>query len=58
MGTKKLTKSFGWDSLDSFLQHDVQELCRVLLENLENKMKATKVSYYMGSSVTIPSVSW
>ena len=43
VGTKKLTKSFGWDSIDSFLQHDVQEFCRVLLDNLENKMKNTKV---------------
>ena len=34
VGTKKLTKSFGWESLDSFMQHDVQELCRVLLDNL------------------------
>ena len=42
VGTKKLTKSFGWDSIDSFLQHDVQEFCRVLLDNLENKMKNTK----------------
>ena len=30
VGTKKLTKSFGWESLDSFMQHDVQELCRVV----------------------------
>uniref|UniRef100_A0A915NQT1 USP domain-containing protein n=1 Tax=Meloidogyne floridensis TaxID=298350 RepID=A0A915NQT1_9BILA len=44
VGTKKLTKSFGWDSIDSFLQHDVQEFCRVLLDNLENKMKNTKLS--------------
>ena len=45
VGTKKLTKSFGWDSIDSFLQHDVQEFCRVLLDNLENKMKnAEKVN--------------
>ncbi|KAJ6659719.1 hypothetical protein lerEdw1_018434 [Lerista edwardsae] len=29
VGTKKLTKSFGWETLDSFMQHDVQELCRV-----------------------------
>lgn len=41
VGTKKLTKSFGWDTFDSFLQHDVQELCRVLLDNLESKMKGT-----------------
>lgn len=44
VGTKKLTKSFGWDSVDSFLQHDVQELCRVLIDNLENKMKSNAVS--------------
>lgn len=45
VGTKKLTKSFGWDSVDSFLQHDVQELCRVLLDNLESKMKSTVVCF-------------
>ena len=28
MGTKKLTKSFGWETLDSFMQHDVQEFLR------------------------------
>ena len=25
------------------MQHDVQELCRVLLDNIENKMKHTNV---------------
>ncbi|KFD50779.1 hypothetical protein M513_08320 [Trichuris suis] len=44
VGTKKLTRSFGWDTFDSFLQHDVQELCRVLLDNLESKMKGSCVS--------------
>uniref|UniRef100_A0A1I7SBQ3 Ubiquitin carboxyl-terminal hydrolase 7 n=1 Tax=Bursaphelenchus xylophilus TaxID=6326 RepID=A0A1I7SBQ3_BURXY len=43
VGTRKLTKSFGWDAVDSFLQHDVQELCRVLLDNLESKMSNTTV---------------
>lgn len=43
IGTKKLTKSFGWESLDSFTQHDVQEFLRVLLEKLECKMKGTYV---------------
>ena len=46
VGTKKLTKSFGWESLDSFMQHDVQELCRVLLDNLESKMKGTGVEKF------------
>ncbi|KAG8055246.1 hypothetical protein GUJ93_ZPchr0001g30571, partial [Zizania palustris] len=43
VSTKELTKSFGWDSVDSFLQHDVQELNRVLCEKLEHKMKGTAV---------------
>ncbi|CAG0888119.1 unnamed protein product [Darwinula stevensoni] len=43
VGTKKLTKSFGWETLDSFMQHDVQEFLRVLLDNLESKMKDTCV---------------
>ncbi|XP_051130777.1 ubiquitin C-terminal hydrolase 12-like isoform X2 [Andrographis paniculata] len=43
VSTKELTKSFGWDTYDSFLQHDVQELNRVLCEKLEDKMKGTVV---------------
>ena len=39
VSTKDLTKSFGWDTYDAFMQHDVQELNRVLQEKLEDKMK-------------------
>lgn len=39
--TRELTKSFGWDTLDAFMQHDVQEFNRVLQDSLENKMKKT-----------------
>jgi ubiquitin carboxyl-terminal hydrolase 7 len=39
VSTKELTKSFGWDTYDAFMQHDVQELNRVLQEKLEDKMK-------------------
>ncbi|KAG0181285.1 hypothetical protein DFQ29_008812 [Apophysomyces sp. BC1021] len=39
--TTELTKSFGWDSLEAFMQHDVQEFNRVLQDNLELKMKNT-----------------
>ncbi|KAK6092951.1 ubiquitin-specific protease ubp15 [Batrachochytrium dendrobatidis] len=39
--TTELTKSFGWDTTDAFYQHDVQELNRVLQDNLESKMKGT-----------------
>ncbi|KAK1409857.1 hypothetical protein QVD17_36386 [Tagetes erecta] len=41
VATKELTKSFGWDQYDSFMQHDVQELNKVLCEKLEDKMKGT-----------------
>ncbi|XP_074565109.1 ubiquitin C-terminal hydrolase 13-like [Curcuma longa] len=43
VATKELTNSFGWDTYDSFMQHDVQELNRVLCEKLEDKMKGTAV---------------
>ena len=39
-----MTKSFGWKSLDSFLQHDVQEFNRVLQDKLESKMKVRDIS--------------
>lgn len=34
VGTKKLTKSFGWETLDSFMQHDAQEFLRVVSSTL------------------------
>jgi ubiquitin carboxyl-terminal hydrolase 7 len=39
--TDSLTTSFGWDSIDSLYQHDVQEFSRILLDKLEEKMKGT-----------------
>ena len=44
MTTKDLTRAFGWNSTDSFLQQDVQEMMRVLLDKLEEKMKGTTVN--------------
>lgn len=41
--TIEMTKSFGWDTTESFMQHDVQEFSRVLMDDLENKMKGTEV---------------
>ncbi|KAI3866545.1 hypothetical protein MKX03_014816 [Papaver bracteatum] len=43
VGTKELTKSFGWNTRESFEEHDVQELNRVLCEKLDDKMKGTVV---------------
>ncbi|XQJ31104.1 ubiquitin hydrolase, putative [Leishmania guyanensis] len=40
VGTHELTESFGWGAADSFIQHDVHELTRVLLDNLEEKLTA------------------
>lgn len=44
-GTTELTKSFGWDSLEAFNQHDVQEFNRVLQDNLESKMKVRAIEF-------------
>lgn len=43
VSTKELTRSFGWSQIDSFMQHDVQELYRILCDRLEEKMKNTNV---------------
>ena len=39
--TKGLTQSFGWAGAEAFEQHDVQELCRVLFDELESRLKGT-----------------
>lgn len=39
--TRELTRSFGWDARHVFEQQDVQELCRKLIDLLEEKMKGT-----------------
>jgi ubiquitin carboxyl-terminal hydrolase 7 len=43
VGTSELTQSFGWDSKQIFEQQDVQELSRVLMDKLDEKMKGTDV---------------
>lgn len=39
--TKGLTKSFGWNTKESFEQHDVQEFCRVLFDAIEKSVQGT-----------------
>lgn len=39
--TTDLTRSFGWDSSEVWHQHDVQELCRVMFDALEQNWKET-----------------
>ncbi len=41
VSTTELTNSFGWGTRDVFMQHDVQELNRVLQDKIEEKMKGT-----------------
>lgn len=48
VSTKDLTKSFGWSTMDAFMQHDVQELNRVLCEKLEEKMKVSVLAVRVG----------
>lgn len=39
--TRNLTKSFGWSNVDVLMQHDIQEMMRVLIEKIESRMKNT-----------------
>ncbi|CAR27807.1 ZYRO0D07062p [Zygosaccharomyces rouxii] len=43
LDTMELTRSFGWDNVEAFTQHDVQELNRILMDRLETRMKGTTV---------------
>lgn len=36
--TKGLIHSFGWDSMETFIQNDVQEFCRVLFDAIERSV--------------------
>lgn len=47
--TTDLIHSFGWTAEDSFIQHDIQEFIRVLIDNLEEKLKPTELSGQLGS---------
>ncbi|GLH00204.1 Ubiquitin carboxyl-terminal hydrolase 47 [Gryllus bimaculatus] len=40
--TTDLTRSFGWDSSEAWQQHDIQELCRVMFDALEQTFKDTE----------------
>lgn len=44
--TKDLTAAFGWTSAEAFMQQDVQEMMRILIDKLEEKMKGTSVDGY------------
>mmetsp|Transcript_129327 Transcript_129327/g.322393 ORF Transcript_129327/g.322393 Transcript_129327/m.322393 type:complete len:1329 (-) Transcript_129327:246-4232(-) len=40
---RELMKSFGWDTMDAFTQHDAQELNRILCDRVEEQMKGTSM---------------
>lgn len=37
---RELMRSFGWDSVDAFTQHDFQELNRILIDKVEERLKS------------------
>lgn len=41
ISTSELTTAFGWDSSAIFQQQDVQELTRILMDKMEERMKGT-----------------
>ena len=41
VNTKELMKSFGWDTMDAFTQHDAQELNRILCDKVEEHLKGS-----------------
>lgn len=47
VSTKDLTLAFGWTSQEAFMQQDVQEMMRVLLDKLEEKMKGTNLEGFI-----------
>ena len=47
--TKELTIAFGWTSAEAFLQQDVQEMMRILVDKLEDKMKNTVMDGFIKS---------
>ena len=42
VSTQELTLSFGWETKHIFEQQDVQELSRILMERMEERMKGTE----------------
>eukprot|EP01050_Picozoa_sp_SAG11_P006870 SAG11_NODE_552_length_8583_cov_3.699081_14_plen_154_part_00 len=40
--TTGLTQSFGWTDAEAFDQHDVNELCDVLFDSMENSFRGTR----------------
>lgn len=41
VSTQELTRAFGWNTMESFVQSDVQEFGRVLMDEFEKRMKGT-----------------
>ena len=42
ISTQELTAAFGWEAKDIFEQRDIQELSRVLMDKMEEKLKGTE----------------
>lgn len=42
VNTQRLLDSFGWSRYDAYVQHDVQELARMLIEKIEDSISSKK----------------
>ena len=51
VSTEELTKSFGWSQMDSFEQHDVSEMNRVLIDRLIEKTNVC--SFFSNTSIKL-----
>ncbi|CAG7701148.1 unnamed protein product, partial [Allacma fusca] len=41
IGTEELTNTFGWKGEEVWIQHDIEELYRLLMEHLSEEFKST-----------------
>ncbi len=53
VSTTALTTSFGWTGRESFQQHDVQELARVLFDALERSLSGTASSQLVSVCLSV-----
>lgn len=59
--TRRLTRSFGWDTEDLFAQQDVQELMRILLDRLDSVSDNSASKMFKGvfkSYIRVPTLNY
>ena len=43
IGTEEITNTFGWKGEEVWIQHDIEELYRLLMEHLSEEFKSTSL---------------